>query len=446
VDRDERYKCNRRIFDARWAQEYSRQFKAFRKADPLASVRNLFSLKQRFDPMPTVWVTGREMLAKWRERDVAGVSRSSVRGFLRLLHARRDMATPESVARVTRQGRLRVTYVLHKLVVAGGVLSVIQLVNELILLGVDARIVALFEDSAIYDWTRLYTRPIIFRNEQELMASFPETDIAVATLWNTALWVAEMVKKGRAHESVYFIQDYEPWFFRKDKEGRRKRVKETYQMIDNKIVKSEWLLGLLDDDGFAAHKILLGMDLARFYPRDAKTSGPTVLAMARPGTTQRGFQSTIEALGQVKRMMPEVEIVLFGDRFLASQHIPFAYRDEGVVTNQDQLARLYSEADVFLDGSDFQGFGRCGLEAMACGAACVLTGVGGVTEYARDGENSLVVPPKQPEAFAAAITKILNDSGLKQRLVKAGFSTVKVYCYKREARRTLAYFHKIMEE
>ncbi len=447
LDRDERYKRNRRIFDARWAQEYSRQFKAFRKADSLASVRNLFSLTQRFDPMPTVWVTAREMLAKWRERDVLGVALSSVRGLLKLRSARRDMATPESVDKVTRQGRLRVTYVLHKLVVAGGVLSVIQLVNELILMGVDARIVALFEDPAIYDWTRLYTRPIIFRNKHELMANFPETDIAVATLWNTAPWVAEMVKKGRAHESVYFIQDYEPWFFQEEEKKLRERVKETYRMIENKIVKSEWLRGMLAEDGVAAHKILLGMDLARFYPRDAKTSGPlTVLAMARPGTPQRGFQSTIEALARVKRTMPKVEIVLFGDRFLTSQHIPFDYRDEGVVTIQDQLARLYSEADVFLDGSDFQGFGRCGLEAMACGAACVLTGVGGVTEYAKDGENSLVVPPKQPEAFASAITKILKDSGLKQQLVKAGFSTAKAYCHKREAKETLDYFRNILEQ
>ena len=445
TDRSERYKRNRRIFDTRWAQEYSKQFKAFQKADPLASVRSLFSLRQRFDPMPTVWVTAREMLARWRERDVDGVARSSVRGLLKLPHARRDVATPKSVAKVTRRGRLLVTYVLHNLVVAGGVLSVIQLVNELILQGVDARIVALFEDSAIYDWTKLYTRPIIFRNKRELIMNFPKTDIAVATIWNTAPWVAELVENGRAHESVYFMQDYEPWFFREDEIESREKVMETHRMIGNKIVKSEWLRGMLAEDGFSAHKIPLGMDLGRFYPRDVNKSGQSILAMARPRMPRRGFQPTMEALGQVKRTMPEVEIIFFGDRFLASQHIPFDYRDEGVVTNQDQLARLYSEADVFLDGSDFQGFGRCGLEAMACGAACVLTGVGGVTEYAKDGENSLVVPPKQPEAFAAAITKILNDSRLKQRLIKAGFSTVKAYCHKREAKQTLDYFRNILE-
>jgi glycosyltransferase involved in cell wall biosynthesis len=329
--------------------------------------------------------------------------------------------------------------------VAGGVLSVIQLVNELILLGVEARIVALFEDPAIYDWTKLYTRPIIFCNRKELIANFPETDIAVATLWNTASWVAELVKKGRARQGVYFIQDYEPWFFMEEEKESRQKVRETYRMIDKKIVKSEWLLSMLAKDGFAAHKILLGMDLARFYPRDVKTSGLTVLAMARPGTPRRGFQPTIEALARVKRLMPEVEIILFGDRFIGSQDIPFAYRDEGVIADQNQLASLYSEANVFLDGSDFQGFGRCGLEAMACGVACVLTGVGGVTEYAKDGKNALIVPPRDPELFAQAITKILKDSDLRQRLVKAGFSTVKAYCHKREAKETLDYFLKILD-
>jgi GT2 family glycosyltransferase len=445
LDRDDRYKRNRKIFDTRWTEEYSKQFKAFRKRDPLSSVRSLFSLRQRFDPMPTVWVTAREMLAKWRERDVLGVARSGVSGFLKLLRARRDIATPESVARVTRRGRPRITYVLHDLVVAGGVLSVIQLVNELILLGVEARIVALFEDPAIYDWTKLYTRPIIFCNRKELIANFPETDIAVATLWNTASWVAELVKKGRARQGVYFIQDYEPWFFMEEEKESRQKVRETYRMIDKKIVKSEWLLSMLAKDGFAAHKILLGMDLARFYPRDVKTSGLTVLAMARPGTPRRGFQPTIEALARVKRLMPEVEIILFGDRFIGSQDIPFAYRDEGVIADQNQLASLYSEANVFLDGSDFQGFGRCGLEAMACGVACVLTGVGGVTEYAKDGKNALIVPPRDPELFAQAITKILKDSDLRQRLVKAGFSTVKAYCHKREAKQTLDYFLKILD-
>ncbi|MEA3487102.1 MAG: glycosyltransferase [Thermodesulfobacteriota bacterium] len=445
-DRDERYRHNRRIFDARWQKEYCRQFRAFQKADPLSTVRGLFSLRQRWEPVPAIWVTAREMIAGLRGRDPVTVGRAAAGGLFRVLRARRGLATPESVAKVTRPKRLRVTYVLHKLVAAGGVLSVIQLVNELILLGVEARIVALFEDPAIYDWTKLYTKPVIFHNQKELVENFPETDIAVATLWNTAPWVAELVRKGRAHEAVYFIQDYEPWFFREDQKELRQKVKGTYRMIESRIVKSEWLREKIREDGFSANNIALGMDLGRFYPRDVSKSGQSILAMARPGTPRRGFKSTIEALDRVKKMMPEVEIVLFGDRFLSSHDIPFPYRNEGVITDQDRLANLYSEADLFLDGSDFQGFGRCGLEAMACGTACVLTGVGGITEYARDGENSLIVSPGQPEDFARAVTAILKDPQLQERLRKAGLATAKAYCHKREAGETLAYFNEIMEK
>jgi glycosyltransferase involved in cell wall biosynthesis len=101
-------------------------------------------------------------------------------------------------------------------------------------------------------------------------------------------------------------------------------------------------------------------------------------------------------------------------------------------------------ADVFLDGSSFQGFGRPALEAMACGAACVLTEVGGVTEYARDGKNCLLAPPERPVVFADNILRILADENLKANLIAGGFETAKEYCHKREARETLTYFHQIL--
>ncbi|MEZ5582687.1 MAG: glycosyltransferase family 4 protein [Candidatus Competibacteraceae bacterium] len=350
------------------------------------------------------------------------------------------------MALLTRPNRLRVTYLVHKLVISGGVLSVFQLVNELILLGVEARIVALYEDPAVYEWSKLLTRPIIFRNEQELVRNCPDSDIVVATLWNTASWAVEIAKQNRAKHTVYFIQDYEPWFFPDSDAEKRRQVKATYGLIEHRIVMSDWLNDLLLQEGFSATKIALGMDLGRFYPRAMLRSQPTVLAMARPGTPRRGFPATIAALARLKQLMPEVEIVLFGDRFLSYRRIPFPYRDEGVVFEQNRLAELYSEADVFLDGSDFQGFGRCALEAMACGPPCVLTEVGGVMEYAIEGENALLVPPRQPNAFVVAIKAILDDEALKNRLAEGGLATAKRYCHKSEAKATLAYFERLNQQ
>jgi glycosyltransferase involved in cell wall biosynthesis len=253
-----------------------------------------------------------------------------------------------------------------------------------------------------------------------------------------------MVKSGRAKVGAYFIQDYESWFFPETDQESRNKVLDTYKFIPHKIVKSDWLKGMLENDGFPVDKIRLGMNLAIFYPRRvAKHPHPIVLAMARPRTPRRGFPHVVEGLKKVKEVMPEVEIVLFGDD-LSKQDVPFTFRDEGVITNQSRLADLYSAADVYLDGSDFQGFGRPALEAMACGASCVLTEVGGVTEYARDGENCLLVPPKSPEVFAQAILKILKNSDLKSRLIKGGLSTAQDYCHKREAKETLEYFKSIL--
>jgi O-antigen biosynthesis protein len=139
-----------------------------------------------------------------------------------------------------------------------------------------------------------------------------------------------------------------------------------------------------------------------------------------------------------------VETVLFGDRFLDCCDIPFPFRNEGLVIRQNRLAQLYSEAAVFLDGSEFQGFGRCALEAMACGAACVLTDLGGVLEYARHEDNALLTPPGQAASMAAAILRLLDDSSLRQRLIASGLSTATRFCHRREARDTLTWIERVL--
>lgn len=444
TDRGERYRKNRAIFDERWAAEYQRQFRAFQQADPLGAARTLFALPQRWEPIPSMRETYRRMRsAVWR-RDVKGVLKEAVKGLIALPKATRGVITTESVAQVTRPNRPRITYVLPTLTMAGGVLSVVQLVNELILLGAEARIVALREYPEVYNW-KFLAQPILFRSEEELQANFPPSDLIVATHWSSATLVAEAAKKQGA-VTAYFLQDYEAWFFPESDEESRRKVLSTYELIGNKIVKSDWLASMLRQDGYDTIKIRLGMDLATFYPRVVQKPGrPVVMAMVRPRTPRRGFPHVIEAMRLVKEHMPEVEVILFGED-LSSHQIPFEYRHEGQVTNQQRLAQLYSTVDVFLDGSDFQGFGRPALEAMACGVACVLTEVGGVTEYARHNENCLLVRPKQPNAFAEAMLKLLRDPALRRRLVEGGQRTVQDYCHKREARQTLTYFIELLRQ
>lgn len=87
---------------------------------------------------------------------------------------------------------------------------------------------------------------------------------------------------------------------------------------------------------------------------------------------------------------------------------------------QSRMAEEYAGAEVFVVGSDAEGFGQPGLEALACGVPLVTTDNGGCRDYAIDEETALVVPSGDPHAMAAAIDRVRGDSGLAAHLVANG--------------------------
>lgn len=444
TNRDERYTHNRKIFDERWLAEYKRQFAEFQAKSPLAPHRRMFMAhKKQLALMAYARSAYRHLRHHVQQHNYWGFMKAGVKLTLMLPTAYREVPVPEEITKLTEPGRLRVTYVLPTLSVAGGVLSVVQLVNELTLLGVEARIVSAHSHPEMPDWKWL-TRPAVYNGFEELVRKMPETDIIIATHHKTAEFVHQALKRGKAKHGAYFLQDYEAWFYPESDTKTRREVIGSYALFDHRIVKSDWLSGMVKKDGYDTRKIRLGMDLGVFYPREqAKSAKPVVMAMARPSTPRRGYEHVVEAFRQVYALRPDTEFVFFGDE-IDTKSLPFPCTSLGPVTSQRALAELYSRADIFLDGSTFQGFGRPALEAMACQTACVLTKVGGVNEYARDGENCLLVEPEAPKAFSDAIVKLLDDRKLRAWLAENGLRTVQDYCHKREARETLTYFEEII--
>ena len=81
---------------------------------------------------------------------------------------------------------------------------------------------------------------------------------------------------------------------------------------------------------------------------------------------------------------------------------------------------------------------------MACGAACVLTDLGGVVEYARHEDNALLTAPGQADIMAAAILRLLDEPELRQRLIANGRNTATHFCQRREAHDTLVWIERIL--
>jgi glycosyltransferase involved in cell wall biosynthesis len=65
-------------------------------------------------------------------------------------------------------------------------------------------------------------------------------------------------------------------------------------------------------------------------------------------------------------------------------------------------------------------FGRVIVEGMACGRAVVAMAEGGAAELFADGEDALGCPPRDPAALASALTRLVVDAGLRERLGRAG--------------------------
>ena len=83
-------------------------------------------------------------------------------------------------------------------------------------------------------------------------------------------------------------------------------------------------------------------------------------------------------------------------------------RHLGLLTRH-RVASLLARSDVFLDLSMYQAFGRTALEAMACGCTAVAPRLGGVWEFARDGENMLAVDTLDEAAALDALIALVDD-------------------------------------
>jgi glycosyltransferase involved in cell wall biosynthesis len=84
------------------------------------------------------------------------------------------------------------------------------------------------------------------------------------------------------------------------------------------------------------------------------------------------------------------------------------------------LPALFRSADVVVCVPWYEPFGIVPLEAMACGVPVVAAAVGGLIDTVVHGLTGLHVPPRDPDAIAAAVTELLADPARRAAYGAAG--------------------------
>lgn len=143
------------------------------------------------------------------------------------------------------------------------------------------------------------------------------------------------------------------------------------------------------------------------------------------------------------------KLVLAGRKEVEYEHIKARVKKHGLnkrviftdYLDKDEIASLYSAADMFLFPSLYEGFGRPPLEAMGYGVPVISSDSSSLPEIV--GDAGILIDPKDRNAWAEAIMLVAKDEGVRKDLVEKGYVRAKELNWERTGRETLKVYESI---
>jgi glycosyltransferase involved in cell wall biosynthesis len=150
----------------------------------------------------------------------------------------------------------------------------------------------------------------------------------------------------------------------------------------------------------------------------------------------KGVTYLVSAMAKVLEQHPESMLVLVGkgddkggEEIKLKEQVERAgladkVRFLGWRSDVDEIMGCF---DIFVLPSLNEGMGRVLVEAMAAGLPIVASRVGGIPDLIKDGQNGLLVPPKDASALENAISTLFEDKEKRKRMGEAGTKMCRQY-------------------
>lgn len=186
-----------------------------------------------------------------------------------------------------------------------------------------------------------------------------------------------------------------------------------------------------------------GVDVQRFRPdvpaidafRNLKDLRIVFVGRLDP---RKGLKHLLLAFPRVRAEFPGARLIIVGSGILRGYYERVLRpQDRGRVhfegfVSSEELPRFYAAADVFCAPAiSGESFGMVLLEAMATGKPIVASDIVGYNAVVKDGQEGLLVPPRDPQALAQAILRLAKDETLRKRLGGQGHQTALTYSWER---------------
>lgn len=221
------------------------------------------------------------------------------------------------------------------------------------------------------------------------------------------------ILRGRKHEVAYRLMA-----------GVPDRVFAVSEQVRRHCIKVDRI------DSARVQTIYNGVNLADWNTASRPAKAPGELLVTTIGNIRRvkGHDILIKAAAFIVPCFPSVSFTIAGEVLEADYYLELQtlvrdlnlsdhFHFIGGITN---LGEHLSTADIFVLPSRSEGFSNAIVEAMAAALPVVATSVGGNAEAVKDGVTGILVPPEDPAALSAAITRLISDPSQARAMGIAG--------------------------
>jgi len=315
---------------------------------------------------------------------------------------------------------MKISFVEPHLELYGGIRRIIELANRLTERGHDVTI--FHSDGSPCQWMKCIAK---IKSYDEVLKE--EHDVIIYNDPDPVDY--KLVKKAKAKLKIFYVLAlYERELLKgvnpKIYLPRNKRMlilKKCLKSPYLKLVNSTWMYYWLKENMKIDSKILIGgVNTEMFRPVKVEKDPNEIRILCSGDPRERkGTKTVLEAFKIVKKKEPKVKLD--------------TYYGKGIP--QEKMAEKYCSADIFVDGQWYAGWNNPVAEAMACKVPVVCTDIGGVRDFAFHEKTALLVPPKNPEAIASAILRLIRDEELRERLRENAYQHIRQFDWDKSAER-----------
>jgi glycosyltransferase involved in cell wall biosynthesis len=231
---------------------------------------------------------------------------------------------------------------------------------------------------------------------------------------------------------------------------------------------NQWYRYLLDHGMTADRHVMVpyGVDTERFRPPEAGERKRLLAELGLPPDAfvvgfcakrtsdvsgRKGTDVLLRAVAELRRRLPRVAILIVGPGWsdlvaeMRSEGTVCAYRP--FVSDPDEFAAIYRCLNTYWITSRIEGGPVPLLEAMASGVCCVTTPVGMVRDVVHDGEDALIAPIDDAEAFVRHTEWLIEDADRARRLGESARQTIVArYQWRQTSRHAFSLYQTALEQ